>query len=347
MPVMKAPKLVEIASAIFQGAGVSEEEANIVAGSLVSANLGGHDSHGIIRIPEYCRLLGEGVVKAGQKARVESETSGAMVLDGGWGFGQVICRRAMELAVEKARKSSIAAVTVRRCAHIGRLGEYSEIAAGEGMIGIVMCNDHGAGRAVAPFGGIDPRLSTNPISIGIPRADEAPIIIDMATSVVAEGKIRVQQNRSGKMPAGWAINHEGGPTTDTAAFYGPPRGAILPFGGVAAHKGFCLSVAVDILAGALSGAGCTRETPENEGNAIFLLALNIGAFIPLEDFTTEVCTFIEYLKSSRLMDGFDEILVPGEPEYRRKRMLEESGISVDETTWRQILGTADSLNVKL
>ncbi len=215
------------------------------------------------------------------------------------------------------------------------------------MIGIVMCNDHGAGSAVAPFGGIDPKLSTNPISIGIPTADEAPIIVDMASSVVAEGKIRVQQNRNGKMPAGWAIDHEGEATTDTAAFYGPPRGAVLPFGGIAAHKGFCLSVAVDIISGALSRAGCTGDNPVNAGNAVFLLALNIGAFVSLDEFTAEVGSFVEYLKGSRLMEGYEEILMPGEPEYRRKRALEESGISVEETTWQQILETADSFNVQL
>ena len=160
MQVIKAAQLERISSDIFQGAGLSAGEAGIVAKSLVKSNLMGHDSHGVIRIREYCKLLKEGVVKAGQKVRVERETDASAVLEGGWGFGQVICRQAMELALEKAKNRALAAVTLYQCAHIGRLGEYAEMAAEKNMIGIVMCNDHGSGPAVAPFGGIDPRMST-------------------------------------------------------------------------------------------------------------------------------------------------------------------------------------------
>ncbi len=347
MPVIKAAQLERIASDIFQGAGLSADESAIVAKSLVKSNLMGHDSHGVIRIPEYCQLLKDGVVRPGQNARVERETDASAVLEGGWGFGQVICRQAMELALEKAKNRALAAVTLYQCAHIGRLGEYAEMAAEKNMIGIVMCNDHGSGPAVAPFGGIDPRMSTNPLAIGIPTGGECPIVIDMATSVVASGKIHVQKNRGEKLPEGWALDSTGNPTTDPNAYYGPPRGAILPFGGVSAHKGFALSIAVDLLSGALGGAGCTRENAEREGNGVFLLVLDIGAFKSPEEFKAEADAFIEYLKSSRLMPGFDEILIPGEPEYKRRRKLEKEGIKVDETTWQQIIETAGSVKVKI
>lgn len=347
MPVIKAAQLETITSNIFQGAGLPAAEAATVAVSLVKSNLMGHDSHGIIRIPEYCRNLKEGVVKPGQQTRIERETDGSAVLDGGWGFGQVICRRAMELALEKASSRTIAAVTIRQCAHIGRLGEYAEMAAEKNMIGIVMCNDHGSSPAVAPFGGIDPRMATNPIAIGFPTGGDHPIVIDMATSVVAFGKIHVQLNRDEAMPDGWALDSEGNPTTDPKAVYGPPRGAILPFGGIAGHKGFGLSIAVDLLSGALGGSGCTRADAEREGNGVFLMALDIGAFISQDEFKAEADRFIEYLKSSRLMPGFDEILIPGEPEYNRKRKLEKEGISVDDETWRQIAETAVTVDVEI
>jgi hydroxycarboxylate dehydrogenase B len=347
MKVIKAEQLERIASDIFQGAGLSADEAGIVAKSLVKSNLMGHDSHGVIRIPDYCKLLKEGMVKAGQKVRVEHETDASSVLDGGWGFGQVICRQAMEVTLEKAKKRALAAVTLRQCAHIGRLGEYAEMAAEKNMIGIVMCNDHGSTPSVAPFGGIDGRMSTNPIAIGIPTGGPHPIIIDMATSVVAAGKIHVQLNRDEKMPEGWALDSTGNPTTDPKATFGPPPGAILPFGGISAHKGFGLSIAVDLLSGALGGAGCTRENAESEGNGVFLLVLDIGAFQSTNDFKAEADAFIEYIKSSRLMPGFDEILIPGEPEYRRRRQLETEGIKVEETTWRQIVETAGSFKVEI
>ncbi len=347
MPVIKAARLERISSEIFQGAGLTADEAAIVAKSLVTSNLMGHDSHGVIRIPEYCKSLKEGVVTAGQKARIERETDSSAVLDGGWGFGQVICREAMELALAKAKSRALAAVTLRHCAHIGRLGEYAEMAAEKNMIGIVMCNDHGSSPAVAPFGGIDARMSTNPLSIGIPTGGRHPILIDMATSVVASGKIHVQKNRGEKMPEGWALDSKGNPTTDPNVFYGPPHGAILPFGGISAHKGSALGIAVDLLSGALSRAGCTRANAEREGNGVFLLALDIGAFISPAEFEAEADVFIEYLKSSRLMPGFDEILMPGELEYKRRNKLETEGIKVDDTTWRQIVETAGSVNVSI
>ena len=347
MPVIKAAQLERVSSDIFQGAGLSADEAGIVARSLVASNLKGHDSHGVIRIPQYCQLLKDGEVKAGQNVRIERETEGSAVLDGGWGLGQVICRQAMDLALDKAKTRTLAAVTLRQCAHIGRLGEYAEMAAEKNMVGIVMCNDHGFNPLVAPYGGTDGRMSTNPIAIGIPTGGEHPIVVDMATSVVAAGKIHVKLNQDEEMPEGWALDPEGNPTTDPKACYGPPWGSILPFGGIAAHKGFGLSLVVDLLSGALSGAGCTRKEAEGEGNGVLLLALDIGAFTALGDFKSEADRFLDFVKSSRLMPGFDKVMIPGEPEYRQRVMLEKEGITVDDTTWRQIGETAASLNVKI
>jgi hydroxycarboxylate dehydrogenase B len=347
MPVIQIEKIESICTRIFEGAGLSTEEAQRIAHSLVLSNLMGHDSHGVIRVTQYIEALKEGLVQADRSIKKIRESDASAVVDGGWGFGQTVCRQAMELAMEKARTRSVAAVSLYNSSHIGRLGEYVEMAAEANMIGITMCNNHGMGRLMCAFGGIDPKMSPNPIAIGFPTGNQFPIVVDMTASVVAEGKIRVQKNRGEKIPEGWALNAQGNATTDPNEFYGPPLGALLPFGGIAAHKGYALSVAVDILSGALGGAGCSREDGEINGNGVFLMAIDIQAFKGADDFKMEVDTFIQFLKNSRLMPGFDEINMPGEIEYKRRQRLEKEGIEIDEKTWQQIFEAAKSVSVSL
>ena len=345
MPIVQIEKIEKMCTRIFQGAGLSHEEAQRIAHSLVLSNLMGHDSHGVIRVTQYIKALKDGIVNADQRIRKIREADASAVMDGGWGFGQTICKQAMELAIEKAKTRSIAAVELYNCSHIGRLGEYVEMAAEANMIGMVMCNNHGLGRLMCAFGGIDPKMSPNPIAIGIPTGGQFPIVVDMTASVVAEGKIRVHKNRGEKIPKGWAMDAQGNSITDPNEFYGPPIGAILPFGGIAAHKGFALAVAIDILSGALGGAGCSREDAERIGNGVFLMAIDIQAFTGTDNFKIEVDTFIKFLKNSRLMDGFDEINMPGEIEYKRRQRLEKEGILIDDKTWQQIFETAESVSV--
>ena len=170
----------------------------------------------------------------------------------------------------------------------------------------------------------------------MPTGREFPLVVDMTTSVVAEGKIRVKRNRGETLPEGWATDAEGNPVTDPKGFYGPPMGAIPPFGGIAAHKGYALAMVVDILSGALGGCGCSRQLEPTGANGVFLMAIDIQAFTGKDRFRGEVASFIDYLKSSRLLPGFDQILIPGEMEYRMRRQREEEGLFVDEETWRQI-----------
>jgi uncharacterized oxidoreductase len=298
-------------------------------------------------VPQYYKLLQESTVVAGQKVRIEQETDSSAVFEGGWGFGQVLCRQAMEIAMAKAKNQSVAAVTLYNCSHIGRVGEYVEMAVEKNMIGIVSCNNHGAARLTSPFGGIDARMSPNPIAFGFPTGGAFPIIIDMTASVVAEGKIRVKKNLGQNLPEGWALDADGNPITDPNAFYGPPRGSILPFGGISAHKGYALGIAVDILDGALGGGGCSRDGADRLGNGVFLLALDVDRFKAVDAFKEDVDNFVQFLKSSRRMPGFDEITMPGELEFRRRQQLEKEGISVDDTTWQQICETAEAVNVSL
>ena len=347
MPVFDTATLEEDCTHIFAAVGLDNEEAARVAHSLVLANLMGHDSHGVIRVVQYVDFLGQGKVHPGQQIEIVRQADASAVVRGGWGFGQTVCRQAMDLAIDKARARSVGVVELSDSSHIGRLGEYAEQATEVDMIGIVMCNNHSGGALQAPFGGIDPRMSPNPIAVGIPTGGDFPIVVDMTSSVVAEGKIRVQLNRGESIPEGWAIDPEGQPVTDPATFYGPPRGAILPFGGIAAHKGYALAIVVDILSGALGGAGCTRPNVPGGGNSTFIMALDIQAFTGRDRFREEVDDFIAFLKSSRLLPGFDEVLLPGELEYKRRRQREQEGIFVDDETWRQIRETAEKLDVEL
>lgn len=348
MPLLKAENLEKACARILVGAGVDEQEARQVAHSLLLANLMGHDSHGVIRLIQYIEFLRNGRFRAGQKIQIVREADASAVVDGGWGFGQTVCHQAMQLALEKASARSVGVVELFNSSHIGRLGEYVERAAAQDMIGIVMCNNHGVGLWQPPFGGMDRRMSPNPIAVGIPTGRDFPIVVDMTSSVVAEGKIRVKRNQGESIPAGWAIDSQGNPTTDPEAFYGPPRGAILPFGGIAAHKGYALGVVVDILSGALGGAGCSSD-PDSMGgrNGVFIMALDIAAFTGPERFHQEVDSFIDFLKSSRLLPGFDQIALPGEIEHRMRRQKEAEGLVIDDETYRQIHEAATSVEVEI
>jgi uncharacterized oxidoreductase len=347
VPAFQIDELEASCAKVFVAAGLDQEEADRIAHSLVLANVFGHDSHGAVRVAQYVEALKSGRAHPGKKIEIVKEADASAVVDGGWGFGQTICHQAMDLAIEKARKRSIAVVEVFNCSHIGRLGEYVETAAEQNVLGIVMCNNHGGGLLQSPFGGIDARMSPNPIAVGIPTGGEFDVIVDMTASVVAEGKIRVKRNLGEKLPEGWIIDSDGNPSTEPDGFYGPPRGAILPFGGISAHKGYALSIVVDVLSGALGGGGLSREGGTGGGNGVFVMAIDIEAFIPPEDFERDMQAFITWLKSSRLMEGFSEILLPGELESRKRKEKEAEGVFLDDETWRQISEKGAEVGVEL
>ena len=336
MPIFVPDELIGVGVEIFAAAGVPRGEARTVAGQLVDSNLAGHDSHGIIRLPQYINTIEKGEIVPGVEIEVSQETPVSAVVDGRWGFGQVVLGRAVELGLERAKGMGIAALTVRHANHVGRLGSYAEQIAREGMIGLLFLNMHGGGVIVVPWGGREARLGTNPLAIGVPTASGEPLVLDMTTSVVAEGKVRVLRNRGEKVPEGWVVDAEGSPTDDPAAFYGPPRGGLLPFGGAAGHKGYGLNVIVELLGGALSGAGCVGTAARN-GNGVLLMVLNIASFVPLEEFYRQVDDFIAFVKSSPTATGFDEIFMPGEIESRQRQKRTAEGIFVEEETWKQIL----------
>ncbi len=336
MPNVTAEELTTICLNVFQKLNISPSEAEIVTRSMVDANSVGHDSHGVIHLSKYVRELKDGLIQPNAPTETIHESASIAILDGKWGFGPVIATRAVELAIQKARLTDISSVAVSRCNEVGRLGGYACLAAENEMIALLMANDHGGGTCVAPHGGIEGRLSTNPIACAVPIEGQDPIVLDMSTSVVASGKIRVKQHRNETLPQGWLINTDGKSTTDAEDFYGESPAALLPFGGIAAHKGFGLSIIVDILSGALTGAGCSRSDDARVGNGLFVIVINVASFRGFPGFSAEIERFIEYLKSAKRAAGIDKIQMPGERGWDEQRKRERGGIPIDAETWQQI-----------
>ncbi len=336
---------MSFAESIFRAGAVPAEEAKIVAGSLVDANLCGHDSHGVIRIPQYLEAIGDGRLRPGAAFRVVKETAAVLVVDGGFGLGQVQAQRLVQRLVPRAQALGLAAGTLQNCGHIGRLGEYAEAAARERMALIGTVNGHGFGRQVAPPGGIDGRIGTNPLCMGVPTSGD-PIVLDIGTSVCAEGKVRVAYNKGQQVPPGWLLDARGQPTTDPGVIYRDPPGSILPLGGPQAYKGFGIGLLLDMLAGGLSGAPCSRPgLPSRVCNAVLFILIDIGQFAGREHFLKEVGDLSEAVRSCPRAEGVQDILLPGDPERREKARRQKNGIPLDDGTWGQLVKVAQRLNV--
>jgi uncharacterized oxidoreductase len=344
MPVKFAPELKKIAYDVFLAAGATEEEATTVGDALVGANLAGLDSHGVLRIPEYVGWMEKKLVTVGARMQLVLETDSFALIDGGWGFGQVIGRYAMNLAIEKASHAGVATVSGRQCSHLGRVGDYPAMAAERGMVAVMFVNTHGGGKLVAPYGGIERRLSANPISVGIPRGSGTPIVVDISTCSIAEGKVRNLLHSGKSVPSGSIIDAEGHPTTNPTDFYGPPPGALLPFGG---HKGFALGLVTDILAGAISGAGCSDPEVTRIGNSFLVTVIDVDRIRGKEAFLSDVDNLIAYVKSSKVAAGFDQIMVPGEPEALERVRREKDGILISAEVWSQIAKTGQRYGVEV
>ena len=290
-----ADHLEALATRIFAALGVPDGDAAWVARLLVRANLRGHDSHGVIRVPQYAGSIRKGETNPRPAMQVLHETPTTAIVDGDLGLGQVVARRAAEVALDKAARQGLAAVGVRRSNHIGRLADYAELAAERGFVGLVWTNAPTA-PSVVPHGGISRRLSTNPLAVAVPGpGGGVAISVDMATSIVAEGKVRVKRNRKEPLPDGWAIDPPGRPVTDSEGFYGPPRAGLLPAG---AHKGTALGLIVEVLGGILSGEGAIGERTGPVHNGTFLVLIEVARFLPLVDFTGQVTDLVRWVKSS-------------------------------------------------
>ena len=339
MPVFTADQLKNFGIEIFKALGATEEEARIVSEFLVRSNLAGHDSHGVIRITQYVSEIEKGRIIPRAAIEVIRETPSSALLNGNWGFGQVIGFKAMKMAIEKAKTNTVSVVCVYNCNHVGRLTDYTIMAAENRMIGIAMVN---ANKIVAPYGGMERMLSTGPLSYAFPTDKEIPFVLDIATSVCAEGKIRVSLHTAEKLPHEWIIDKNGKPSSNPSDLY--EGGAILPFGGEVGYKGFGIGLAVDVLAGILARSG-PAYLKDKRGNGVFMEAINIESFMPLEEFKREMDGLIRVMKNSKAMLGFAEIVIPGEPEFRTEQKRLKEGILVPEKTWNEITEIARALRV--
>ena len=347
MPRFTPHELSEVGYSLFRAAGCREADVKAVVDHLVESNLFGHDSHGAIRFSEYAKAIREGRFQPMAQPKIVKNHPATAVVDAGGAMGQVGATFASQLAMEKARECGIGTVALRNTSHIGRVGAYPLAAAKQGLIGQIFVNAGQLGYQIAPFGGIDGKLSTNPLAFSAPRKEAEPIMVDMTTSVVAEGKVRVALNKGIQVPEGWIIDSNGNPTVEPTDFRADPPGAILPLGGVVAHKGTALSLMVEILGGALSGLGCAAGSRTMVSNGVLLVVFNIDHFVDREEYYDELERLIVHVKSSRLAKGFDEILLPGEPEFRSASRVEKEGIEVDETTWSNICQEAGYVGLEL
>ncbi|HLH74150.1 MAG TPA: Ldh family oxidoreductase [Chloroflexota bacterium] len=340
MLTFTAQRLHDVTRRIFEGAGTPPDLAAQMADVLVEANLAGHDSHGVIRIPAYVDAIHQGSLVPAARPEVIQETPGSALVDGKYGFGHIAAAFGTDVAVRKAKESKAVVVSIVRCNHIGRVGEWGSRAAAQGVIAIVTVGGGGGPGAAAPFGGAARALGTNPISIGIPAGEQPDMLVDFATTAVAEGKIQVARAKKAPLPPGCILDKDGNPSTNPEDFYA--GGMLLPFGG---HKGYALSMVVEMLGSALSpGQHYNRE---GRGGAAVIIAVDATTFRPRDDYDKAADSTLSRIKSIPPARGFSEVLLPGEPELRSKAERLETGIPVAEATWEAIIKASQSVGVTI
>lgn len=329
---------------VVRGFGSAEAEVAAVADNLVEANLTGHDSHGIGMLPRYAQAFLEGGLRPNTHVTTVSDNGAMLRLDGNAGFGQVVGHEAMALAIERARQHGSCIMALGNAHHLGRIGAWAEQAVAAGFVALHFVNV--ISRAVvAPFGGADARFGTNPFCAGVPLRGRDPLILDFATSVIAQGKTRVAHNKGELVPPDCLIDDRGRPTRDPRYSVIDPIGAILAFG---AHKGYGMAVLCELLGGALS-AGMTQHTHDSTKRRVLngMLSVLIDPAVLADNaaFESETLAFVDWVTASPPREGFDRVRLAGEPEreWRARRLAE--GVPVDGTTWTEILDAAASLGV--
>ncbi len=346
MPVIEAERLTGIAHRVFAAAGSAEEEAAIVGGHLVEANLKGHDSHGVGMIPSYLRNLAAGKAKVNEAGRVVSDNGSMIVYDGARGWGQIVARNATLLGIERARRDGVAVVALRNAHHIGRVGTYGEMGAAAGLVYISFVNITDQRPAVAPWRGRDGRFGTNPITIALPGPSaERPIIADMATSRIAMGKVRVARNKGQEIAAETLLDAAGEATSDPHVMYRRPRGALLTFG---EHKGYALALICEMLAGAVTGSGTMRperHDAESVTNGMLAILFDPSRLTDQAWMKDEIAAMADYVTASPPRREGEPVLIPGDPERANRAQRLREGVPIDDETWREIAAAARTVNV--
>lgn len=332
MPTLAADELREVTTTAFRRVHVPEQDARLIADLLVQANLAGHDSHGVVRIPSYIEAVKNGQIRPGTEIKISEETSTSACLRGGDNFGQVVLKRGTEQALEKSAHSPISMVTVTDYSHCGQLGSYAQMLAAENRIGMVLLGKQRG--VVVPWGGRRGRLYQNTLALAIPSRKPFPLVLDMATSIAPFGKILLQQARNEPCPAGWIIDAEGNPSTDPHLNFSGGEGGILPLGApLAAQKGSGLSFFLGLLVTALSGCS-------SAGEGSLIIAMNPTICTTMECFLDEVDSYIEYLHETPPAPGFKQVLAPGERSYNETQRRLREGIYVEPETWARIQALA-------
>ncbi|MSQ62238.1 MAG: malate/lactate/ureidoglycolate dehydrogenase [Betaproteobacteria bacterium] len=345
MATYRKDSLIKAVEAIVLAGGSNAREAKIVAENLVTANLTGHDSHGVGMIPRYIDSLLEGGLVVNQHPKIMFDGGAMISLDGQAGYGQVIGLEAMDIGIARAQQHGMCVMGLGRAHHLCRIGQWAEQAVAAGLISLHFTNVISR-SIVAPFGGADARFGTNPMTVGIPIPNEPPFILDMATSAVAQGKIRVAHNKREKVSPDWLIDNYGKPTPDPAFGVIEPFGALRTFG---LHKGYGLAVVCELLGGALTGGGTWHSDDRSKKrvwNGMLTILIGPKRMGTADAFGTETTAFLESLRRSPVAPGFDKVRIAGEPERETRAKRERDGISVDDNTWNEIVAAGAKLKVE-
>lgn len=341
-----SPKsLQDLAYDLLRGFGCLDDEAGIVSNHLVGANLAGHDSHGIGMLPLYGLNIEAGHLVPNQEPELFDPVGAVSVVDAKLGFGHRMALLSLDHAMKQVPEHKVAILAMRNSGHVSRLGTYSEYCGRKGYVSIHMVNVTGHPPLVAPFGARETGFSTNPISVGMPSEDGAKPMLDMATSTIAFGKVRVANNTGVEVPPGSLIDVEGVETRDPKPMAEERVGALAAFG---AHKGSGLGIFVELLTGAVGGLGTVASAPELENaviNNMFSIIIDPAAFDEPQAVAQRVAEYYDYVRAKSPAKGVDQVLMPGDPENISRAKCNQHGIAVDEETLGQISATADAVGL--
>jgi uncharacterized oxidoreductase len=339
-----AGRLRAAAARVVRGMGSEAAEADEVARNLVEANLTGHDSHGVGMLPRYVEAFLEGGLRPNASVRVVVDAGAVIRLDGQGGFGQVVGRQAMDIGIRRAREQGACVVGLGQAHHLGRIGAWAEQAVAAGLVSLHFVNVV-ARPIVAPHGGADARFGTNPFTAGVPLRGRPPLLLDFATSMIAQGKTRVAYNKGEPVPAGCLLDDHGRPTTEPRWSVVDPIGAILPFG---LHKGYGLAVLCELLGGALAAGEVGHRDDGSKRrilNGMLTVLIDPRSLGEPDRFESEAGAFADWVVASPPREGFESVRLAGDPERETRALREREGIPVDAETWRQIREAAGRLGV--
>ncbi|HAO55502.1 MAG: malate/lactate/ureidoglycolate dehydrogenase [Gammaproteobacteria bacterium] len=344
--LIDSEKLQQFVSAIFVSGGAEFSVAQETAKHLVLANLKGHDSHGVGMVPTYIQNLRAGTLNPTAHAKTIRDSGSVILIDGQFGFGQIVGKEATDIAVTRVKENGLACIGLRNAHHLGRIGTYGEIAGAAGFVSMHFVNVVGHEPRVSPYAGTEARLQTNPFCCVVPRDRNEPIVLDMATSAIALGKVRVAYNAKKEVPDGALVDHEGNPTNDPRVIYEKPSGTLGPFG---KHKGYGLAFMCELLGGGLVGEWTMQPDNQRVGtivNHMLMVVLDPDLFGGHARFQSEVSSMIDYVQSTQVAAGHDKVRIPGEPELESMEDRLSNKIPIDNTSWNEILDAAKLIGMQ-